>query len=163
MKIYFAAVCIIASFIFCNTQTSAQSNLNAVSLEIGKTGLIFNLNYDHKIKKSKIGFRLGFGASPSSDLRAITTGGGGYVLIGSSAQFLELGVDLQYLYIEEISDDQKGVPLIYPDYPVTTLYPSLNVGYRKYGKKTLFRIGISPGIINGDFVPGGYISFGITF
>ena len=163
MKFHVASICIIAAFTFCHAQTSAQSNLNALSLEIGKTGLIFNLTYDHKLRNTKVGFRAGFGASVPGNLQAITTGGGAYALFGSSARFLELGVDLHYLYVDEESDDQIGVPLVYPDYPVSTLYPSLNIGYRTYGKKSLFRIGLSPGIIDNEFVPGGYISYGIRF
>ena len=163
MRTCLVAFCILSSFVFCHGQASEQPRLNALSLEIGKTGLIFNLTYDHKIKNSKVGFRLGFGASVPGNLQAITTGGGGYFLIGSSVQFLELDADLHYLYVDEDSDDQKGVPVVYPNYDVSTLYPSLNVGYRKYGKISLFRIGFSPGIIDNEFVPGGYISYGITF
>jgi len=163
MKPYLTAIIAIICFNLCKAQTAETRSINALSLEIGKTGLIFNLNYDHKIKNTKVGFRVGFGASPRSHIGAVTAGGGGYFLAGSSSQFLELGVDLQYLVVDEESDDQKGFPFVYPNYSIKTLYPSLNVGYRTYGKKSLFRIGLAPGIIDGKFVPGGYISFGITF
>ncbi|MFT3706004.1 MAG: hypothetical protein QM802_26795 [Agriterribacter sp.] len=85
---------------------------------------------------------------------------GGYYLIGGKKYFLELGVDLQYLVSDEVSDDQKGIQLVYPDYSTNALYSSLNVGHRVYGKHTLLRIGFSPGLIKSEFVPGGYISFG---
>jgi len=163
MKPYLTAIIAIVCFNFCKAQNAETRSINALSLEIGKTGLIFNLNYDHKIKNTKVGFRLGVGASPHGYAEAVIAGGGGYFLAGSTSHFLELGIDLQYLVVDEVSDDQKGIPFVYPDYSIKTLYPSLNVGYRKYGKKSLFRIGLAPGIINAKPVPGGYISIGMTF
>jgi hypothetical protein len=147
----------------CNAQKAGKPKLNAVSFELGKTGLIYNLSYDHKLRTKNYGFRFGVGSNLGSYLSAITVGGGGYGLIGKSGHFLELGADLHYIIVDEISDDQKGFAFIYPDYSVKTLYPSLNIGYRNYGKSHLFRIGFSPGIIKNDFVPGGYISCGVRF
>jgi hypothetical protein len=90
-------------------------------------------------------------------------GGGGYHLIGKTSNFLEVGADLNYLSVDEVSDDQRGFVLIYPDYSIQTYYVSINIGYRRYGKSNLFRIGFAPGFIKQDFIPGGYISYGITF
>ena len=150
-------------FIVCNAQTLCNPKNNAISFELGKSGLIYNLNFDYKFQDKSFGIRLGLGSNFSKNLQAFMTGGGGYYLFGHETHFFELGIDLNYLSITEASDDQKGVSLIYPDYPIKTFYTSGNIGYRKYGKKTLFRIGISPGLIKNDFLPGGYVSFGLTF
>lgn len=144
----------------CYSQEKTNRDANALSLELGKTGLIWNFNYDHKFKASNIGIRASAGSNFSRSLSAWTVGGGGYCIV---ARALELGVDFHYLVVDEVSDDQKGFTLIYPDYPTKTLYTSLNIGYRKYGRKTLFRVGLSPGIADKDFIPGGYISYGFTF
>jgi len=150
-------------FSICNAQTETHQNNNALSLELGKSGLIYNLNFDHKFQDKSFGLRIGVGSNFSKYLPAFSTGAGGYYLIGHETNFLELGVDLNYLSVDEVSDDQKGVPLIYPNYPIKTFYASANIGYRRYGKKTLFRVGVSPGFIKNDFLPGGYVSFGLTF
>jgi len=150
-------------FIVCHGQTTSIQKNNAISFELGKSGLVYNLNFDHKFQDKNFGWLFGLGSNFSKYLPAFTTGAGGYYLVGHKSNFLELGVALNYLSVDEISDDQKGVALIYPNYSIKTFYGSANIGYRKYGKKTLFRIGVSPGIIKDDFLPGGYISFGLTF
>lgn len=147
----------------CNAQTTEKPKLNALSFELGKTGLIYNLNFDHKLDAKNFGFRFNAGSNLAKYLNAITVGAGGYSLIGRQNRFLELGVDIQYLIVDEVSDDQRGFSFIYPDYSVKTIYPSLNLGYRSYGKRTLFRVGFSPGLIKSEFVPGGYLSYGVTF
>jgi len=147
----------------CNAQSTDKPNHNALSLEMGKTGLIYNLNFDHKVEAKHIGFRFGAGSNLAKYLNVLSFAVGGYYLFGKANQFFELGVDLQYLVVDEVSDDQRGFTFVYPDYSIKTLYPSLNLGYRVYRKSTLFRIGFSPGLIKGDFVPGGYISYGLTF
>ncbi len=113
----------------------------------------------------KIGFRVGIGSNLGRYLQLFSFGSGGYYLFGSAGKFFELGGDLNYLSVDEISDDQKGLGslAIYPNYSTKTFYASLNAGYRKYSKKTLFRIGIAPGFTKDEFIPGGYISFGIVF
>ncbi len=73
-------------------------------------------------------------------LFAFTFGGGGYYLTGKRSSFLELGADLNDLIVIEGSDDQRGFVFVYPDYSINTYYASLNLGYRKYGKSSLFRI-----------------------
>jgi hypothetical protein len=150
-------------FTVCNAQTVFHQKSNAISFELGKSGLIYNLNFDHKFQGKSFGLRFGLGSNFSKYLQAFTTGAGGYYLIGHKKNFFELRVDLNYLSVDEVSDDQKGFPLIYPNYPIKTFYASANVGYRKYGRKTLFRIGVSPGFIKDNFLPGGYVSFGLTF
>lgn len=156
---FFIFICVT----LCYSQTTDKPKLNALSFELGKNGLIYNLDFDHKFSEKNFGFRFGLGSNLSKYLNAITAGGGGYYLIGKQKHFLELGVDIQYLIVDEVSDDQKGFPFVYPDYSIKTIYPSLNIGYRSYGKRALFRVGISPGFIKSKIIPGGYISFGITF
>ena len=145
------------------SSAQAPAKTNAISLELGKTGLIYNLVFDHKFPNRNRGFRLGIGSNLAKYLTAFTVGGGGYYLIGREKRFLELGADLQYLIISEVSDDQKGFALVYPDYSIKTFYTSANIGYKSYGKRTVLRFGVSPGFIKGEFIPGGYLSFGIVF
>ena len=164
MKLYLPTIFfLLLCSILCSAQTIDKIKNNALSLEFGKSGLIYNLSYDHKFQNNYFGFRLNGGTNFAKYLSAATFGGGGYYLVGKSICFLELGADLSYLSVEEVSDDQKGFTFIYPDYSIKTYYTSLNIGYRKYGKHTLFRIGLSPGITKRDFIPGGYLSFGVTF
>jgi hypothetical protein len=164
MKRYLTTiVAILICVTLCAAQVTGKPKLNALSFQLGKTGLIYNLNFDHKLATKNFGFRVGAGSNIAKYLNAITIGGGGYQLIGKAKKFIELGLDIQYLIVSEVSDDQKGFAFVYPDYSIKTLYPSLNFGYRTYGKNTLFRVGFSPGLIKSDFVPGGYISFGATF
>jgi hypothetical protein len=164
MKPYLAAISVILACVtLCSAQTNDKPRLNALSVELGKTGLIYNLNYDHKLTSKNFGFRLGAGSNLAKYLNAVSVGGGGFYLIGKTNHFLELGMDLQYLIVGEVSDDQKGFAFVYPDYSIKTLYLSVNLGYRSYGKRTLFRIGFSPGLIKTEFVAGGYISYGLTF
>ncbi|MES1224619.1 MAG: hypothetical protein ABUT20_54510 [Bacteroidota bacterium] len=155
--IFFLLLCSIHS----NAQTTDKNN--ALSLELGKTGLIYNLAYDHKFQNKDFGFRLSAGSNFSKYLNAALFSGGAYYLLGKRNSFFESGVDFGYLSVNEVSDDQKGFSFIYPDYSTKTYHASLNIGYRKYSKGTLFRIGFSPGISKQEFIPGGYLSFGLTF
>ncbi len=147
----------------CSAQTTDRPKYNALSFELGKTGLIYNLNYDHKFQCNNFGFRFGAGSNLAKYLFAFILGGGGYYLAGKRSSFLELGADLNYLVVIEESDDQRSFAFVYPNYSIKTYYAGLNLGYRKYGKSSLFRIGFSPGFIKNEFVPGGYISYGVTF
>jgi hypothetical protein len=147
----------------CFAQTTAKLKHTVLSFELGKTGLVYNINFDHKLAGKNLGFRLGAGSNFAKYLNAVAVGGGGYYLAGKQNRFFELGVDLQYLVVNEVSDDQKGFSFIYPDYSIKTFYPSLNLGYRSYGKRMMFRVGFSPGLIDTELVPGGYISYGLTF
>jgi len=134
-----------------------------MSFELGKTGLIYNLDFDHKFQNKDFGFHINIGSNFAKYLSAFSTGTGGYYLLGKRNDHFELGIDLNYLVVDEVSDDQKGFVLLYPDYSIKTFYASANIGYRRYGHRTLFRIGISPGFIKNDFLPGAYISYGLTF
>jgi hypothetical protein len=166
MKSLLTATCaILISVTLCNAQSNEKSKLSAVSFELGKTGLIYNLNFDHKLASKNFGFRVGAGSNLGMYLTLISVGGGGYQLIGNKNKFFELGLDIQYLIVDEVSDDQKGFAsiFVYPNYSINTLYPSVNLGYRRYGNKTLFRAGLAPGFINSKVIPGGYLSFGLTF
>jgi hypothetical protein len=158
---YFFSILFIS---FINIAYAQNNNkLQAISFEIGKTGIIYNLNYDHKFYSKNCGFRVGIGSNLGRYLQLFSFGGGGYYLFGSTSKFFELGGDLNYLSVDEISDDQKGFGnlLVYPNYSTKTFYTSLNAGYRRYSKKTLFRIGIAPGFTRDGFIPDGCISFGI--
>lgn len=162
-SLVFASFYFLFAITICQAQKDPISKNNALSFELGKSGLVYNLNFDHKFHDKKIGFRVDIGSFFSKYLNSITTGGGFYYLFGQKINFFETGIDLNYLGVTKRSDDQLGVPLFYPNYPVKTYYASVNFGYRKYGQKTLFRIGISPGIIKNNFIPGAYVSFGLTF
>src|SRR5262245_33217352 len=87
----------------CLAQSDQKIRNNALSLEIGKTGLIYNLNFDHRFNSSNFGIRAGVGSNFSKYLSAFRAGGGFYYLVKS----LELGIDLDFLAIDEVSDDQK--------------------------------------------------------
>lgn len=124
---------------------------------------MYNLSFDHRFSTGKAGVRCMAGSNFAQYLNAFFVGGGGYGLIGKTNHFFELGADIGYLSVNEVSDDQKRLTLIYPDYTVKTIYPSLNIGYRSYGKYTLFRVGVSPGYLRNTIIPGGYISYGVRF
>jgi len=145
-------------------QTHKQ-RIQSISLEIGKTGLIYNLNYDYKLPNNNIGFRVGIGSNLGQYVQLFSFGGGSYYLFGSKQKFFELGGELHYLTVVEISNDQRSFAdiFIFPNDPVKTFYASLNAGYRQSRKKTLFRAGIAPGFYKNGFIPGAYVSFGISF
>ena len=148
---------------FSQSNENNHSKNNALSFELGKTGLIFNVSFDHKAYHNDFGYRIHAGSNFNKYLKLSTVGCGGYYLIGPGKSSCELGIDLNYLSVTEVSDDQKTFSFVYPDYPVKTFYGSMNIGYRNYGKNTLFRMGISPGVIKNDFLFGGYISLGFRW
>ncbi len=151
------------SFTNIFSQANDKANINALSFELGKSGLIYNVSFDHKFKSSGFGGIIKVGSNLSEYLNLKMVGGGVYRLVGKEKNFLELGLELNYLSVDEVSDDQKGFTLIYPDYTIKTYYVTTNIGYRNYGEKGLFRIGFSPGFIKGGTLIGGYISYGFTF
>ena len=163
-NIYKASFCLAFSFLVCSIQGKSQQQspkVEALSLETGKTGLIFSLTYDQRFKGKKTGLRVGMGTNLSHYLKLITIGGGAYYLVGKTKDFLELGTDIHFLNVNEESDDQRGFwDLVYPDETINTYYLSGNIGYRRYGKKMLLRMGFSPGVTSLGFVPGGYLSLG---
>ena len=146
-------------------QSTNGPNRNALSFELGKTGLIYNLNFDHRLVNKNFGFRIVMGSNLGQHLTFNVLGGGVYYLKGNTHHFFEAGIDLQKISVMQVNGDQQGTHavLVYPDYPVATLSPSCNLGYRMYGKRTLLRVGLAPSLIKSEFVPGGYFSFGITF
>jgi len=145
-----------------NCQKVQVPKAEAISFEIGKTGLIYNFNYDLKFKGKNLGIRAGMGSNLGSYLHLFSIGGGGYFLIGETKEFLELGLDIHFIRVTESSDDQRGFAdiFIYPDSPTSTYYFSANIGHRRIGKKNLFRVGFSPGLTRDGLIPGGYVSFG---
>ncbi len=118
----FTTLYLIFALTICRAQTISTSKNNALSFELGKSGLIYNLNFDHRFQNKNFGIRFGLGSNFSKYLQASTTGGGGYYLIGRTTNSFELGIDLNYLSVEENSDDQKGVPLLIPNYAVSIYY-----------------------------------------
>lgn len=159
---FFIFIFFFLSFSVSHAQTKVKTKLNALSFELGKTGLIYNISYDHLFPGKNTGLRVVAGSNFGKYLNAVSAGAGGYLLKGEKQQ-LELGVDISYLSVDEVSDDQKGFTLIYPDYSIKTFYLSGNIGYRKYNPKSLFRVGLSPGFIKNKFLPGAYISLGLRF
>jgi hypothetical protein len=161
------AITLLATLLFLlinlYSQEKSGVKLNAISFELGKTGLIYNLGFDHRVKNKNIGYRVSVGSNFATYLNALSTTVGGYFLIGKKKTSLELGIDAGFLKVDEISDDQKGLSFVYPDYTIQTFYASLNAGIRVYGQKSLFRAGLSPGVIKEGFLAGGYISFGFLF
>jgi len=157
---------LIACLLFINMQLNGQAagklNNNAVSFELGKTGLIYSLGFDHKLA-TNFGLRVTMGTNFSNYLKAFSTFAGGYYLFGKNKNYLELGVDIGYLSVKEVGGLQRNFAFIFPDYTIKTYYTNLNIGYRKYGNKTLLRMGVSPGYCKSGPLPGAYISYGITF
>jgi hypothetical protein len=144
-------------------QRKTNEELKTVSAELGKVGLLFNLSFDYRWKNSPFGGRVFLGSNFARYLSAATAGLGGYAVFGSKWHMLETGVDIAYLDISEISDDQFGFALIYPSYSIKGISTSLNVGYRNRYKDNIFRIGVSPTILKDVFIPGGYFSYGRGF
>ena len=95
-------------------------------------------------------------------MKLSTAGAGAYILKGKKTHFLELGADLAYLGVDEISDDQRS-GAVTPDYPVQSIYGTLNLGYRAMLSKCIFKAGIAPGFIRGEFLKGAYIGIGFGF
>ena len=142
-------------------QVAPQKN-NSLSFQLGKTGLIYNLRFDHKIEDKNIIYNISAGSNFAKYLNLLIVGGGAGYLFGKRNSFLETAIDVGYLVVDEVSDDQ-GIALVFPNYSIKTMYISADVGYRRYSKSGMFRIGISPGFIKNDFLPGGYISYGFRF
>lgn len=136
---------------------------NAVSFELGKNGLVFNLSLDHKFQNTKFGLKSNIGSNLGVNTISIITGAGGYYLFGKDRKFLELGLDIYYYMVDNPQDDVVGLPLFFPNSNSNTVYPSLNIGYRKYKTRSIFRCGLSPGYIKPWFIPGAYVSWGYAF
>ena len=159
MKLIFS-LGLILLFTGINAQHKSGQSLSA---ELGKNGLIVSIIYDYQFSKTHFGFRAGAGSNFAKYLSAYTVTTGGYKLFGKMNNFFELGVDIQYLNIDEVSDDQKGFVLLYPDFSTQTLFSTLNLGFRKYFKKSLFRAGLAPGFTKHGFLPGAYLSLGYNW
>jgi hypothetical protein len=144
------------------TSINDETKRQFIFFEIGKTGVIYNLGYDHQLAGMKTGFRVVAGSNLGRYQKLTAFGGGVYQLFGRIKNYFEAGADFYYLNVSIISDDQRGVNFIYPDYSTKTFYAGANIGYRHSSNKKLFRIGISPGVTKTEFIPGGYISFGLA-
>jgi hypothetical protein len=145
----------------CHAQIIDRPRNEAFSFELGKAGLIFNFYFDHQFLDKHYGYRIGVGSNFGGHISATVLGAGGYYLVGKRIHHLELGVDISYLNVYESSDDQRGFEFVYPNYTIKTYHASLNIGYRIYGQRSMFRIGVSPGFMRIGYVPSGYISFGM--
>ena len=144
-------------------QTTLKPKLNAISFELGKTGMVFNLAYDRLLKNEKVGLRAIIGSNLGTYLTAITSGGGAYYLVGNKKHAFEVGANLSYLEVNKGSDDQRSGEFIYPDHSIKTYYASANFGYHLKTSKGLFRLGVSPGFTKEGFIPGAYLNFGVVF
>ncbi len=135
---------------------------NVVSFQIGKQGILFNVNYDHKFQNKNWGYKLETSANLFKGFQLNTFSIGSYILKGNSIKNLELGFDINYLYTWTSQDDVKGANVtFFPEENFNTLYPNLNIGYRKYYQKGMFRVGFAPGYFRDRFLYDGYISIGI--
>src|SRR5688572_17083518 len=152
-------VILLFGFLISNAQEKTRAN--SLSIEIGKTGLLPSLTYDHQFP-IRLGIRAGGGFNSFYRFKVKTAGGGLYYLFGNKKGHLETGIDFYYLYTHDSWDDVVVSPLFYPDYSAEGLYTSMNIGYRSSGK-VITRIGFSPGVFEEKFVPGGYISIGLRF
>jgi hypothetical protein len=165
MKFFKIKWVIIVLVMLCSSTLSFSQTTkkkNAVSFELGKTGMIFNLAYDRMLS-DRVGLRASVGSNFTRYLGAITSGAGAFYLIGKNKHTLELGANLNYLEVNEVSDDQRSGTIIFPDHTIKTWHANMNVGYRMYGAKSIFRVGVSPGFIKEGFIPGAYIGYGLVF
>lgn len=160
--------------IHLSAQNNNRTRNNALSFEIGKSGLILNASFDHRFGAKPFGARLSAGHNVGSSTSFAIIEPGFYWLFGKSKRYLELGANIGYMSINDNipeggqGDDQIGFgdligDLVYPNEDMRSLYTSVNIGYRSYSNKALFRIGVSPGIAGGKFIPGGYVSIGARF
>lgn len=160
-KLFFTFISFFSFFTICKGQSNRDVKNNALSIELGKVGFIFNATFDHQFKKKKYGYKLGIGSNFLKYQQVFQAGGGLYYLKGSKNNYAEIGLDLSYFNYSLISNDQKSFSLLLIDKPIKTIYSNLNIGYRFSGDKNIFRIGISPGLMNTGFLLGGYISYGV--
>jgi hypothetical protein len=151
-------------FFASKAQSVKNTSHHTVGIEAGKLGAVFHLIYDYRFKNLKWGLRANAGTNFGKYLDVFQTGAGAYYLLGKKNDHLELGLDVNYFYADEISDDQRpGISLI-PVRNASTMFTSGNLGYRHYGKRTVFRVGVSQGYIHSvkNYYTGAYLSFGIT-
>jgi hypothetical protein len=156
-------ISLILLLIFSRLHSQQKPALRSFNIELGKNGMVTNLYYDQVIKNKNYGFRLGAGSNFARYLREVTGTVGGYYLVGKRSNFFETGIDLAYLSIEKNSDDQVANNFLKPNKPISGFYSTINLGYRMVGKKFLFRIGIAPGMVKDEFIPGAFTSIGIFF
>lgn len=136
----------------------------SLSVELGKSGLIYSVVFDNALKDRRYGLRGGFGGNFGKYTEVIMAQVGAYRLFGTKSNFFETGIDLHYLSIDIVSDDQVGISsFVYPDYTTQTYYVTFNAGYRARMGKFLFRAGAAPGFTKDEFIPGAYISAGVCF
>src|SRR5688572_2533382 len=144
---------IILLFGFLISNAQEKTRPNSLSIEIGKTGLLPSLIFDHQFP-IRFGIRAGGGYNSFYEFKVKTAGGGLYYLFGNKKRHLETGIDFYYLNTyDSNNDDQVVMPLFYPNYSAEGLYTSINLGYRSCGTSTMFRIGFSPGVFEGEFIP----------
>jgi hypothetical protein len=157
-------ICIVIFLLSLSTinygQQKSNPKNNTISLEIGRVGLIYNTMFSHIISNKNYGYKFTVGSNFAKYQKVVQAGAGAYYLKGSKNNFIELGVDLNYLNYYEVSNDQRGINLLLLKKYTKTLYSNVNLGYQYSNNSNLFRVGISPGVMNTGFVLGGYMSFG---
>lgn len=127
----------------------------AVSVQLGKTGFIYNLVYDYKFRRRQRGFNVSVGSNFGRYLQLYTAGVGYYYLFGKRNRFFEAGINYDYFFVFQISDDQwRFSNMVYRDREARTYFINGTIGYRAYGRKTLFRAGLAPGFTKDRFLPG---------
>lgn len=165
MKTIFAFI--LGSFLSINlfSQSKVTSAPKySISVELGKSGFIYSVVFDNALKDRRYGLRGGFGGNPGKYTEVIMAQVGAYRVFGKKSNFFETGIDLHYLSIDIVSDDQVGISsFVYPDYTTKTYYVTFNAGYRARMGKFLFRVGAAPGFTKDEFIPGAYISAGVLF
>lgn len=161
MKFLIPLLLLISNLTYSQKDT-VQKNMKTLIGEFGKNGLIFNLLYDHYFYKKHFGFHGGAGTTIFNhkfELRTVTAGF--YFLIGRKNEFYDLGMELQYHYADLLADDVKGFIFVDPSVSYEGVFPFLTVGYRRYSKKGVLRLGLSEGLIKKEFITGAYVGYGI--
>jgi hypothetical protein len=165
MRRLFISIFLAVLFFASKAQAVKNTSRYAVGIEAGKLGAVFHLIYDYRVKSLQWGMRANAGRNFGKYLDVFQTGAGAYYLLGKKNNHLEMGLDVNYFYADEISDDQRpGISLI-PVRNASTIFTSGNLGYRHYGVRTVFRVGVSQGYIHSvkNYYTGAYLGFGFTF
>ena len=160
-------ICALVLLLLLTKPASSQAGKSlrySLSAEIGKTGLIYSVVFDNGLKDPRYGLRGGMGSNFGKYREAIMGLVGAYRLFGKGFHQFETGLDIHYLHIDIVSNDQQGASsLLYPNYSTQTFYITINAGYRMKLGKVLFRVGAAPGFTKDEFIPGGYVSGGFRF
>jgi hypothetical protein len=156
----------ISSFVASTQNTLpelANGPKHSVSAEIGKSPLIGNIVFSKNFRNYKRGMRAYIGFNIAKYRPVFTIGAGTYFLAGSKRHYLEVGPDIGYIKVGEIKDPSYDGNAFFPDSEMNGYILNFNLGYRLITKRQIFRIGISPTLVNEEMFFGGYLSAGIRF